>query len=212
MSSLDDAVKGYFGQKEVIAELINHFILKEEVNPSEMVPVDIMPIFYKLKDYGSKLTLEKFQSMYRNLFLMKAEKFYCVLLVETEMSNALPIKLCLFENGLYATEIETWNCLDNGGLLPCMTVVLYLSPKQNHLHDIASEQPADYYFYMIEPAKITNDTIAELSEDLGGVLRLIRISNDIEKKQEFLSGEAYARMGNSARELIQSFSDYLSQK
>lgn len=213
MSGLYDAIRDYFGQKDVIAELINHFILEDEkMNPSEMIPVDIMPIFYKLKDYGSKLTLEKFQGMYRNLFLMKTEKFYFALLVETEISKVLPIKVCLFESGLYATEIETWDCLESGGMLPCLTVVLNLSPEHCNLRGIASEQPADYCFYMIEPAKITNDTIAELSEDLGGVVRFIRISNDIEKMQEFLSGEAYARMGNSARELIQSFSNYLSQK
>ena len=127
MNDLDNAIRDFFGQPEVIAELFNRFALNENLNPPKLSPIDKTPIFNKLKDYGSKLTLEKFQHMYRNLFLMKAEKFYCVLLVETEMSNTLPIKLCLFENGLYATEIETWDCLNNGGLLPCLMVVLYLS-------------------------------------------------------------------------------------
>ncbi|MCD7888489.1 MAG: hypothetical protein LUG23_00940 [Oscillospiraceae bacterium] len=214
VNSLDDAIdaiKDYFGQEDVIAEVINHFILEEEkLNPSEMIPVDIMPIFYKLKGYGSKLTLEKFLSMYRNLFLMKTEHFYCVLLVETEMSNALPVKACLFESGLYATQIETWDCLEDGGLLPCITVVLYLSPEPYHLSEIASECPADYCFYMIEPAKISDDKIDKLSEDLGGVLKFAKISNDAMKRQELLSSEEYARMEDSARELIWRFLDYMS--
>ncbi|MCD7733042.1 MAG: hypothetical protein LUH56_06335 [Oscillospiraceae bacterium] len=210
MSSLDDAIRDYFGQEDVIAELFNCFVLNENLNQTELTPVDIMPVLNKLMDYGSKLTLEKFQSMYRNLFLMKAEKFYCALLVETEISTVLPIKVCLFESGLYATQIETWDCLNNGGLLPLFTVVLYLSPEHCNLHGVASEYPFDYSFYMIEPAKISDDKIAALSKDLGGVLRFIKISNDVEKNQEFLSGEVYTRMGNSAKELVQSFLDYLS--
>ncbi|MCC8196302.1 MAG: hypothetical protein LIO49_05805 [Ruminococcus sp.] len=202
MSSLDDAIKDYFGQPKVIAELFNRFVLNEKLNPSNLSAVDITPIFNKLRDYGGKLTFEKFQSMYRNLFLMKTEKFYCVLLVETEISRVLPIKMRLFESGLYATQIETWSCLNNGGLSPCLTIVLYLSPEQCNLHGIASEYPADYCFYMIEPAKVTDDMIAELSEDLGGVLKFVKISNDSEEMREFLSSEVYARMGNSAKELV----------
>ena len=209
MSSLDDAINEYFGKKEVIAEVINHFILKEEVNPSEMVPVDTMPVFHKLKYYGSKLTVEKLQNKYRNLFLMKTEKFYCALLVETEVNNALPIKACLLESGLYATQIETWDCLDNGGLLPCITVALYLGSKHCTQHGIASEHPADYCFYMIEPAKIFDDKIDELSEDLGEVLRFVKISDDANKRQEFLLSEVYARMGSSAKELIRCLSSNL---
>lgn len=207
MSGLDDAIRNYFGQMEVIAELFNRFVLNENLNPSELTSVDTMPIFHKLKDYGSKLTLEKFQHIYRNLFLMKAEKFYCALLVEAEMSNTLPIKLCLFENGLYATQIETWNCLDNGGLLPCVMVVLYLSTEQCRLHETANESPYDYSFYMIEPIYISDDTIAELSEDLGEILYFVKISDDSEKRQEFLASEAYARMGDSAKRLVRCFSD-----
>ncbi|MCC8196305.1 MAG: hypothetical protein LIO49_05820 [Ruminococcus sp.] len=206
MSSLDDAIKDFFGQNEVFAELFNRFVLSENLNPTELTPVDVMPIFNKLRDYGSKLTLEKFQSMYRNLFLMKTEKLYCALLVETEMSNALPIKVCLFENGLYATEIETWNCLNDGELLPCYTVVLYLSSEHCHLRETANESPHDYSFYMIEPVNISDGMIAGLSEDLGGVLKFVKISNDFEKKQEFLTSEMYARMGDSAKRFIKCFS------
>ncbi|MCD7772260.1 MAG: hypothetical protein LUH23_09290 [Oscillospiraceae bacterium] len=207
MGSLDDAIRDYFGQPEVIAELFNRFVLNVELNPSEMTPVDVIPIFNKLKDYGSKLTLEKFQHIYRKLFLMKIEKLYCALLVETEISDASPIKLCLFENGLYATEIETWDCINNGGLLPCYTVALYLSPEHCHLRETANESPYDYSFYMIEPAEISDGTIAELSKDLGGILYFVKISDDVRKRQEFLSSEAYARMGDSVKKLIHCFSD-----
>ncbi|MCD7804458.1 MAG: hypothetical protein LUH03_04790 [Oscillospiraceae bacterium] len=209
MSSLDDAISDYFGQKEVIAELFNRFVLNENLDPSELSSVDIMPVLNKLMEYGSKLTLEGLQSKYRNLFLMEIEKFYCALLVETEVSNTLPIKACLFESGLYATQIEAWNCLNNGGLLPCITVVLYLSSEPYHLSEIVSECPADYCFYMIEPAKISDEKIAELSEDLDGVLKFVKVSNDAMKRQEFLSSEVYARMGSSAKELIRCLSSNL---
>lgn len=207
MNDLDNAIRDYFGQPEVIAELFNRFVLNVELNPSELSPVDKTLIFNKLIDYGSKLTLEKFQHIYRNLFLMKTEKFYCALLIETEISNVLPIKLCLFESGLYATEIETWNCMNNGGLLPCYTVVLYLSPEHYHLRETANDFPYDYIFYMIEPAEISDGTMAELSEDLGGVLQFVKISNNAEKKQEFLANEVYARMGDLAKRFIKCFSD-----
>ncbi len=207
MSGLDDAIRNYFGQPKVIAELFNHFVLNENLNPSELNPIDIMPVFYKLKDYGSKLTLEKFQHMYRNLFLMKTEKLYFVLFVETETSNTLPIKLCLFEHGLYATEIETWDCMNNGGLLPCYTVVLHLCPEHHYLYETANESLYDYSFYMIESANIADDTIAELSDDLGGVLKFVKICNDSGKRLKFLASEACARMGDSAKKLVQCFSD-----
>ncbi|MCD7785625.1 MAG: hypothetical protein LUH18_08670 [Oscillospiraceae bacterium] len=207
MSSLDDAIRDYFGRTEVVAELFNRVVLDENINPSGMSPVDKMPVFHKLKDYGSKLTLEKFQHIYRNLFLMKTEKCYCALLVETEASSELPIKLCLFENGLYATQIETWNCLNNGWLLPCYTVVLYLSPEHYHMHETANKSPYDYSFYMIEPAEISDGTMAELSEDLGGVLQFVKISNNAEKKREFLASALYARMGDSAKRFVQCYSD-----
>ncbi|MCD8107323.1 MAG: hypothetical protein LUE20_05105 [Oscillospiraceae bacterium] len=210
MNDLDDAIRGYFGQVEVIAELFNRFVLDENINPSGMSPVDKTPIFNKLKDYGSKLTLENFQHKYRNLFLMKTENLYCALLVETEVSNTLPIKLCLFENGLYATQIETWNCLDDGGMLPCVMAVLHLSTEHCRLRETANESPYDYSFYIIELANISDDTIAEQSEDLGGVLKFVKISNDAVKRQEFLSGEAYALMGDSAKRLVQCFSNHVS--
>ncbi|MCD7784450.1 MAG: hypothetical protein LUH18_02550 [Oscillospiraceae bacterium] len=212
MSNLDDAIRDYFEQPEVIAELFNCFVLNENLNPSEMTPADKMPIFNKLKDYGSKLTLEKFQHMYRNLFLMKTEKLYCALLVETEASKVLPIKSCLFESGLYATQIETWNCLNNGWLLPCYTAVLYLSPEHYHSHEITSKSFYDYSFYMIDPANICDDTIDELSEDLGGIIHFAKIGDDVKKRQEFLANEVYARMGDLAKKLVRCFVDDMSTK
>lgn len=50
----------------------------------------------------------------------------------------------------------------------------------------------------------------KLSEDLGGVLKFVKISNDSEEMREFLSSEEYAQMGDSARELIWRFLDYMS--
>ncbi|MCD8107021.1 MAG: hypothetical protein LUE20_03535 [Oscillospiraceae bacterium] len=218
VSSLDDAIKDYFCQADVIAELINHFILKEEnVNPSEMLPVDLMPIFRKLREYGSGRTIEEFQNEYKNIFLMKTERLYCALLVETEISYDLPIKAFSFESGLYETETETWDALSEGGLLPCLTFVLYLNPDNwggyYHLHEMYKNSnealiklAPDYTLNMIEPAKLTEDTIAELSDDLGGVLSFAKICDDATKMQGFLLSEAYAHMGNLAKELLRCIS------
>ena len=58
---------------------------------------------------------------------------------------------------------------------------------------------------MIEPVNISDDTIAELSDDLGGILKFVKISDDSEKKREFLASESFARMGDSAKRLIRHF-------
>ncbi|MCD8340850.1 MAG: hypothetical protein LUC87_01705 [Clostridiales bacterium] len=154
---------------------------------------------------------------------MKTEEIYYALLVETEMSCELPIKAFLFESGLYAAEVDTWEMLEGGGLLPCLTVVLYLSPADwggyYYLHEMykktnetLKKYAPDYHLNIIEPAKITEDKIAELSGDLGGVLRFVQVSNDTVATKEFLSGGAFARMGRSAQNLILCIADHMTSK
>ncbi len=118
------------------------------------------------------------------------------------------------------TEAEGWDASEKDGtLLPCLTVVLYLSPnawgRYYHLHEMYKqtkeeliELAPDYHLNIIEPVKLSDEVIDGLSDDLAGILRFTKISADRRSVEEFLEGGAYAKLSEDARELISHLIEY----
>ncbi|MCD8105692.1 MAG: hypothetical protein LUF35_12020 [Lachnospiraceae bacterium] len=225
MDDLDQAIQTFFGRPEMIAEIVNRlFYRKDRVQPSEMTMEDTMPVFQTLGKSGGALSPVEYRQEYSRLFLAGTGTFHYTLFVETEVNYELPLKAFLFEGGLYMTEAEGWDVSENDGkLLPCLTVVLYLSPNAwggyYHLHETYRQTKEeliklapDYHLNIIEPVKLSDETIAGLSGDLAGVLRFTKTSKDRRSVEEFLEGGAYAELSENARELISCLVEYQNRE
>ncbi|MCD8143047.1 MAG: hypothetical protein LUD83_07200 [Clostridiales bacterium] len=177
---------------------------------------DTTPVSQTLGKSGGALLPDEYREEYSRLFLAGTGTFHYALFVETKVNYELPLKAFLFEGGLYMTEAEGLEASENDGtLLPCLTVVLYLSPNAwggyYHLHEMykqTKEELMDYHLNIIEPAKMSDETIDGLSDDLACVLHFTKIRSDRRSVEKFLEGGAYAKLSEDARELISHLIEY----
>lgn len=241
MGRMDVKSRLYLQQKDVFADAFNYYIYdgKPVIRPEELTEQDISELSVHDGSDGEETIVQRYRDVLKLAVLMEdGQTAYLMLGLEAQdqVHYAIPVRNMLYDALRYKKQVEERalahrKARDSKGhssgeflsgfykedrLIPVITLVLLLSPKQwdgpLSIHEMLNVQDEyllslvpDYKVNLITPYGMDENSLKKLRSSLREVLQFIKYSEDKEKMRELVAeNERYREMDAKAVSLLTS--------
>ena len=241
MGRIDTKSKHYLQQKDVFADAFNYYIYdgRPVIRPEDLMEQDISELSVHYRGDETETVVQKYRDVLKLAVLMEdGETAYLMLGLEVQdqVHYAMPVRNMLYDALRYSRQVEERTVFhrrmgDRNGrrsgeflsgfykddrLIPVITLVLLLSPKQwdgpLSIHEMLNMKDEyllslvpDYKINLITPHDMDEEKLKKFHTSLREVLEFIKYSEDKEKMRKLVfENERYQEMDPKAVSLLNS--------